>query len=122
MASQSGRARIGISGWRYAPWRHVFYPKGLPQHREPLVDLGNRLRRQPAGSLGALDAAEDKSRSLQHLEMTRDGGLGQVERFDQFHDRRFPQCEASKDRPACWISQRGESRIKVWHMLNPLYK
>lgn len=26
--------RIGISGWRYAPWRGVFYPKGLPQHRE----------------------------------------------------------------------------------------
>jgi uncharacterized protein YecE (DUF72 family) len=26
--------RIGISGWRYAPWRGVFYPKGLPQKRE----------------------------------------------------------------------------------------
>ena len=26
--------RIGISGWRYAPWRGVFYPKGLPQRRE----------------------------------------------------------------------------------------
>lgn len=34
MARKSGRARIGISGWRYAPWRHVFYPKGLAQHRE----------------------------------------------------------------------------------------
>ncbi len=29
-----GEARIGISGWRYAPWRTVFYPKGLPQRRE----------------------------------------------------------------------------------------
>lgn len=27
-------ARIGISGWRYAPWRGVFYPKGLAQNRE----------------------------------------------------------------------------------------
>ena len=27
-------ARIGISGWRYAPWRGVFYPKGLPQRLE----------------------------------------------------------------------------------------
>ncbi len=27
-------ARIGISGWRYAPWRGDFYPKGLPQRRE----------------------------------------------------------------------------------------
>lgn len=26
--------RIGISGWRYEPWRGVFYPKGLPQHQE----------------------------------------------------------------------------------------
>ena len=26
--------RIGISGWRYEPWRRVWYPEGLPQHRE----------------------------------------------------------------------------------------
>ncbi len=26
--------RIGISGWRYAPWRGVFYPPGLAQRRE----------------------------------------------------------------------------------------
>lgn len=26
--------RIGISGWTYAPWRGVFYPKGLPQKDE----------------------------------------------------------------------------------------
>jgi uncharacterized protein YecE (DUF72 family) len=26
--------RTGISGWRYAPWRGVFYPPGLPQRRE----------------------------------------------------------------------------------------
>ena len=25
---------IGISGWRYAPWRGTFYPKGWPQRRE----------------------------------------------------------------------------------------
>lgn len=29
-----GRIRIGISGWRYAPWRGVFYPKGLRQAEE----------------------------------------------------------------------------------------
>ena len=29
-----GAARIGISGWRYAPWRGVFYPTGLPQRAE----------------------------------------------------------------------------------------
>ena len=26
--------RIGISGWRYKPWRGTFYPKDLPQHAE----------------------------------------------------------------------------------------
>jgi uncharacterized protein YecE (DUF72 family) len=29
-----GDIRIGISGWRYKPWRGVFYPKGLTQKRE----------------------------------------------------------------------------------------
>jgi uncharacterized protein YecE (DUF72 family) len=28
------RSFIGISGWRYEPWRGVFYPRGLAQHRE----------------------------------------------------------------------------------------
>jgi uncharacterized protein YecE (DUF72 family) len=30
----AARIRIGISGWRYEPWRGVFYPKGLAQRRE----------------------------------------------------------------------------------------
>jgi uncharacterized protein YecE (DUF72 family) len=29
-----GVVRIGLSGWRYAGWRGVFYPKGLPQRQE----------------------------------------------------------------------------------------
>ena len=29
-----GKVLIGISGWRYEPWRGVFYPKGLAQRRE----------------------------------------------------------------------------------------
>lgn len=35
--------RIGISGWRYPPWRGVFYPRGLPQRRE-LEYASRRLR------------------------------------------------------------------------------
>jgi uncharacterized protein YecE (DUF72 family) len=27
----AARIRIGISGWRYEPWRGTFYPKGLKQ-------------------------------------------------------------------------------------------
>jgi uncharacterized protein YecE (DUF72 family) len=34
MASLLGDLRVGISGWRYEPWRSVFYPAGLPQQRE----------------------------------------------------------------------------------------
>ena len=30
----TGTLRIGISGWRYEPWRGVFYPPELPQRRE----------------------------------------------------------------------------------------
>lgn len=34
MARNKGTIRIGISGWSYAPWRGVFYPKGLRQKDE----------------------------------------------------------------------------------------
>lgn len=33
-ARTAHRARVGISGWRYPPWRGVFYPPGLPQRQE----------------------------------------------------------------------------------------
>ena len=32
--ARHAKIRIGISGWRYAPWRGVFYPRGLVQRRE----------------------------------------------------------------------------------------
>jgi uncharacterized protein YecE (DUF72 family) len=32
--SPGGEIRVGISGWTYAPWRGVFYPKGLKQKEE----------------------------------------------------------------------------------------
>jgi uncharacterized protein YecE (DUF72 family) len=31
---KTGEIRIGISGWRYEPWRGVFYPPKLPQRQE----------------------------------------------------------------------------------------
>jgi uncharacterized protein YecE (DUF72 family) len=36
-----GNVRIGISGWRYAPWRGVFYPQDLPQRCE--LDYASRM-------------------------------------------------------------------------------
>jgi uncharacterized protein YecE (DUF72 family) len=32
--NRTGKIRIGISGWRYAPWRKVFYPEDLVQAKE----------------------------------------------------------------------------------------
>jgi uncharacterized protein YecE (DUF72 family) len=29
-----GNIHVGIGGWTYAPWRGLFYPKGLPHKRE----------------------------------------------------------------------------------------
>ena len=42
-----GRIHVGVSGWRYAPWRGAFYPDGLRQddelayaaHRLPTIEL-----------------------------------------------------------------------------------
>lgn len=34
MAKERSDIHIGISGWRYAPWRGRFYPRGLPQYHE----------------------------------------------------------------------------------------
>ena len=38
-----GQIRIGISGWTYAPWRGVFYPKHLP-HAKELEFAASRFR------------------------------------------------------------------------------
>ncbi|MCE4539339.1 DUF72 domain-containing protein [Pelomonas sp. P7] len=40
-AASRGDIRIGISGWRYAPWRGVFYPEGLAQRRE--LEFASRM-------------------------------------------------------------------------------
>lgn len=32
--ARHGKVRIGVSGWRYGPWRGVFYPEGLRQKDE----------------------------------------------------------------------------------------
>lgn len=38
----SGRIYAGIGGWNFAPWRGVFYPKGLP-HAQELRYAGEHL-------------------------------------------------------------------------------
>lgn len=46
----AGKVRTGISGWRYPPWRGVFYPPGLPQRRE--LEHASRRLRPIADTLG----------------------------------------------------------------------
>jgi uncharacterized protein YecE (DUF72 family) len=54
--------RIGISGWRYPPWRGDFYPKGLIQARE-LEYAASRLRSiEINGSFYALQRPENYRR------------------------------------------------------------
>lgn len=40
-ARRKPQIRVGISGWRYEPWREVFYPKGLVQNRE--LEFASRM-------------------------------------------------------------------------------
>jgi uncharacterized protein YecE (DUF72 family) len=53
-----GKARIGISGWRYPPWRDVFYPEDLPQRLE--LHYASRLFKtiEINGSFYALQSPE----------------------------------------------------------------
>ena len=39
--------RIGISGWRYGPWRKDFYPKGLRQDDELVTEPGIEPQESP---------------------------------------------------------------------------
>jgi uncharacterized protein YecE (DUF72 family) len=41
MRPAQGDIGIGISGWRYEPWRGVFYPQGLAQRRE--LEFASRI-------------------------------------------------------------------------------
>ncbi len=40
--TKQGTIRVGIGGWNFAPWRGVFYPKGLP-HAKELAYAGENL-------------------------------------------------------------------------------
>ena len=40
--NKAGKIGIGIGGWTFAPWRGVFYPKGLP-HAKELAYASSRL-------------------------------------------------------------------------------
>ncbi len=53
-----GRIRIGSSGWRYPPWRGVFYPPDLVQRRELEYAPGRFTRIELNGSFYSLQRPE----------------------------------------------------------------
>ena len=62
MRSRGPQTRIGISGWRYAPWRRDFYPAGLPQ-REELAYASRQLNTiEINGSFYSLQRPESYAR------------------------------------------------------------
>jgi uncharacterized protein YecE (DUF72 family) len=58
----AGVVRIGISGWRYVPWRGVFYPRGLPQHSELAYAAERMTSIEINGSFYSLQRPENYSR------------------------------------------------------------
>ncbi|WP_366118294.1 DUF72 domain-containing protein [Acidovorax sp.] len=66
----AAQIRIGISGWRYAPWRGAFYPPGLPQAQE----LAFAARQFPAIELnGSFYALQRPSSYQRWAEQTPQG-------------------------------------------------
>jgi uncharacterized protein YecE (DUF72 family) len=58
----AGLVRIGISGWRYAPWRGVFYPGSLPQRAELEYAAGLMSTIEINGSFYSLQRPESYAR------------------------------------------------------------
>lgn len=60
--SGTGSVRVGISGWRYAPWRGTFYPPGLPQRAELAYATEQLSTIEVNGSFYALQRPESYRR------------------------------------------------------------
>jgi len=107
--------RVGCSGWNYAHWRELVYPKGLPARRWlgyyaelfDTVEVNNTFYRLPRRESVAAWVAETPpgflfavkaSRYLTHMKRLTDLGRG-VERFYQRID---PLVRSPKMGPVLW--------------------
>ena len=107
--------RIGCSGWNYAHWREVFYPKGLPEsrwleyyaERYDTVELNASFYRLPTRKAAAGWAqntpdgfvfAVKASRYLTHVKRLREVGAGVA----LLYERIEPLTEAGKLGPILW--------------------
>jgi uncharacterized protein YecE (DUF72 family) len=107
--------RVGCSGWNYAHWRELVYPKGLPARRWlayyaelfDTVEVNNTFYRLPRRESVAAWIAETPpgflfavkaSRYLTHMKRLTDLGRG-VERF---YERIDPLVRSPKMGPVLW--------------------
>jgi uncharacterized protein YecE (DUF72 family) len=107
--------RIGCSGWNYADWRELVYPKGLPQRRWlehyatlfETVEINNTFYRLPARSAVANWVASTPesfvfavkaSRFLTHVRRLTDMGDG----LRRFYERIEPLTSSPKMGPVLW--------------------
>lgn len=107
--------RVGCSGWNYADWREVLYPKGVPTSRWlehysevfDTVEVNNTFYRLPNRDAVArwVEQTPDAfvftvkaSRYLTHIKRLTDLGQG-VERF---YERIEPLTESPKMGPVLW--------------------
>jgi uncharacterized protein YecE (DUF72 family) len=107
--------RIGCSGWNYAHWRELIYPRGLPsrgwlEHYATLFDtvevnstfyrlptvkaVAGWVEQSPPGFLFAVKA----SRYLTHVKRLLDLGPG----LDRFYERIRPLLDSHKLGPILW--------------------
>ncbi len=106
---------IGCSGWNYAAWRELFYPKGLPQNRWlehyanhfSTVEVNSTFYRLPKRDAVARWATQvpdefvftvKSSRYLTHIKRLTDMREG----VQRFYERIEPLVESGKLGPVLW--------------------
>src|SRR5882762_2358366 len=75
---------------------------------DPVGDVLERIRLEPAGPPLRLAAALDQARALEHLQVLGDRGKADLEGLGQLHDRGFAGGEACEDRAPRGIGERCE--------------
>jgi uncharacterized protein YecE (DUF72 family) len=112
---QLGNFRVGCSGWNYAPWRELVYPKGLPQSRWldhyatlfDTVEVNTTFYRLPSERAVANWVAESSpsfifavkaSRYLTHIKRL----IAMNEGITRFYERIGPLVRSTKLGPVLW--------------------
>src|SRR5881628_1746433 len=80
---------------------------------DPVGDVLERIRLEPAGPPLRLAAALDQARALEHLQVLGNGGQADVEGLGQFQYRAFARGEPRKDRAPRGIGEGGKGAAEA---------